>query len=142
MKRVPQVTTSYLLQEYDETNSYIQLKGYILQKEDIEYLLKTQKEACKLYEMVEFASTIIFQLAKDFRDSPYLSFERYVPLLHDAIYVYYDIQSHVQHVLYDEEICQCIYRGYLLAHGDVSKCRSFVVQEIKKMEGHYASHVE
>lgn len=142
MKRVPQAITHDINKQCDETNTYIQIKGYRLQKEDIAYLLQTQKEACGFYAMIEFSSSIIFQLAKVFRDSPYLSYDRYVPLLHDIIFVYYDIQSHTQHILNDEEICQCIYRGYIATNGVVSKCRSYVVKEIKKMEEDYANHVE
>lgn len=88
MKRVPQAITHDINKQCDETNTYIQIKGYRLQKEDIAYLLQTQKEACGFYAMIEFSSSIIFQLAKVFRDSPYLSYDRYVPLLHDIIYVY------------------------------------------------------
>lgn len=131
--------TKYL-PELISINKELIMRGYQLTMEDIKELLQTQKKACQLYHMVDFTSTMLFQFAQLFQYSPYINDHRFLTTLHQAIYVYYDLQSRLTHSLYDLEVCSAIYDGYLRSNGDFSICRNHVFSMLKKQEELYAGN--
>lgn len=115
-----------------EVKQTLQLRGLQLDQEAIQKLIETQKLACERYEMVEFETRPINYLIQTFMYSPYITQDRFLNVLIDAVYSYYAIQSRKTVCCYDDEVIQTMYCMYLLHHGVFTI--SYVQDVIKQLE--------
>lgn len=97
-------------------NGELQRKGYCLSEEDIQQLRVAQIEACKLHQMIDFDSHILFDLADIFQESPYLRYDTFVNCIKETLYAYYGVRR-VDHEHDDHELVMIIYEQYIKHQG-------------------------
>lgn len=117
---------------YADVKQDLQTRGLQLDQAVIAELIQTQKQACKQYEMIEFETRPIHLIITTFMYSPYLTQDRFLIVLKNAVYTYYAIQSKKTLCCYDDEVIQIIYRVYLDHHGIFDT--AIVHEVLKQME--------
>lgn len=106
-----------VLQLKNATNQILLKRGLQLDAEDLTTLLETQKRACAKYDMMEFDTHPIHQLASLFMYSPYITQDRFCSVICDALYTYYAIQQKNTNSCYDDEVVDALYQTYLQHKG-------------------------
>lgn len=99
-----------------QINGSLQASGYWLSEEDISYLRKQQIQACKIHQMIDFDSHILFDIANTFQKSPYVRYDSFVNCIKEALYIYYGVRRR-DHIRYDHEIVVIMYEQYIAHHG-------------------------
>ena len=114
MKQIEKTSTMHSL--CTKINGELQRSGYFLSEEDIKCLRKSQIEACKLHQMIDFDSHILFDLANIFQESPYIRYDTFVNCIKEILYIYYGVRR-VDHEHDDHEVVMIIYEQYIIHHG-------------------------
>ena len=86
-------TTSQALSVNQTLNQQLQSYGYHLRAEDMTALKQSVQHACSAFDLVESDYHILYELIKALAASPYADATRYLPMLHDAIFSYYQLRS-------------------------------------------------
>lgn len=86
-------TTSQALSVNQTLNQQLQSYGYHLRAEDMTALKQSVQHACSAFDLVESGYHILYELIKALAASPYADATRYLPMLHDAIFSYYQLRS-------------------------------------------------
>lgn len=111
--------TTYQMIVKEQLHEVLQL-GYQLSQEDMQELLKTQKEACKAAKMIDIDHHIIFELARQFVKSPYIQITTYVALVKQSLFSYYVVRRELKG-MYDDELVMLLYETYIKHQGEFSK---------------------
>lgn len=115
-----------------QINGELQRTGYFLSEEDIQHLRIAQIEACKLHQMIDFDSHILFDLADIFQESPYIRYDTFVDCIKEILYIYYGVRR-VDHVHDDYELVIIVYEQYIIHCGIIDAALlQYCIKAVKK----------